>query len=653
MPPRTRERRSSLAALGGFVTPNSVVTLAAAAGTFWLAYDGGGYGLSSRGTAAVALLWVVAVAGALGLGFARPSPASLAVGGLLAALAFWTLLSTAWAASAEDAFAEFNRVVLYLAVFALVAVTAARGARRSWVDGMAVAIAALGVVAVASRLFPGFVDSGELETLLPTAHARLSWPLNYWNGLAVLCALGFPLLLRAGVASRSVLVRGLAIAPLPVLACAIYLASSRGGAAAALLGTAAFVVASASPWRAAVATALATGGSALAVAILHGRPELVNPALGRPPPADEGHAAALLIFLVCAALAVIWAGASRLKVRPPSYAAGRVALAGAAVVLLGLVALAHPIRRVENFKRPPQAFAEDDPDFVQSHLFSSNGSGRWQFWSTALDEFGTKPLNGRGAGSYQAYWAQHGSLAVFVRDAHSLYLEALGELGLIGFGLLVGSFGLGVAIWLARLRRGREAGPERDTTAAAGAAFLAYALAAGIDWMWELPAVSVVGIACLALMAGGTATRALPSRPHVALRAVVAAAAVCLVVAQLIPVLRDHEIGASRSAVARGDTAGALEAAARARDLEPWAATPYLQLALVEEQAGELPRAEESIREAIERNELDWRLWLIAARIQTKRGEIRLARRSLARARALNPRSPLLRTAAAPATKPL
>jgi Flp pilus assembly protein TadD len=37
----------------------------------------------------------------------------------------------------------------------------------------------------------------------------------------------------------------------------------------------------------------------------------------------------------------------------------------------------------------------------------------------------------------------------------------------------------------------------------------------------------------------------------------------------------------------------------------------------------------------------DWHVWLVAARIQAKRGELAAARRSLRRARSLNPRSPL------------
>lgn len=78
-----------------------------------------------------------------------------------------------------------------------------------------------------------------------------------------------------------------------------------------------------------------------------------------------------------------------------------------------------------------------------------------------------------------------------------------------------------------------------------------------------------------------------------------------------------------------------------ARGLQPWAASPYVQLALVEEQLGELDVARYWISEAIERADDDWRLWFIKARLETNAGDIDEARESLARARELNPRSQL------------
>src|SRR2546428_13064590 len=113
-------------------------------------------------------------------------------------------------------------------------------------------------------------------------------------------------------------------------------------------------------------------------------------------------------------------------------AAGTVAVCAVAVAFAG----AEPVRSFETFKRPPREFARPQPDFVRAHLLSGGGSGRWQFWSAALEEFRSRPLLGRGAGSVEAWGAQHRALAYLVRDAHSLYPPTRGELRITGLALL-------------------------------------------------------------------------------------------------------------------------------------------------------------------------------------------------------------------------
>jgi tetratricopeptide (TPR) repeat protein len=166
--------------------------------------------------------------------------------------------------------------------------------------------------------------------------------------------------------------------------------------------------------------------------------------------------------------------------------------------------------------------------------------------------------------------------------------------------------------------------------------------------MWELTAVSVAGIAFLALLTGpATAYRgpssAPPQRPG--LRGVGAvvlvAAAPFLIGAQLIPLLAAQTIKDSQAAVARGDGREALSDALAARRLQSWAASTHLQLALVQETLGNLEAAEGSIRTATAKGPDDWRLWLVRARIETKLGRVAEARTSLHRAIELNPRSPL------------
>src|SRR5262249_52950071 len=89
------------------------------------------------------------------------------------------------------------------------------------------------------------------------------------------------------------------------------------------------------------------------------------------------------------------------------------------------------------------------------------------------------------------FWADHRPTQGFTREAHSLYLETLAELGPVGLALL----GVALLVPLAALRTRQE--PLIAGTAGAYAAFLVHH---AIDWDWKVTALALVGILC------GTAT---------------------------------------------------------------------------------------------------------------------------------------------------
>jgi exopolyphosphatase/pppGpp-phosphohydrolase len=64
-------------------------------------------------------------------------------------------------------------------------------------------------------------------------------------------------------------------------------------------------------------------------------------------------------------------------------------------------------------------------------------------------------------------------------------------------------------------------------------------------------------------------------------------AGVCVILAAALPLLTNREIQASQAAVRAGDLGAAFKRADNARKIEPWATSPYQQLALVSEQAQE------------------------------------------------------------------
>jgi hypothetical protein len=306
------------------------------------------------------------------------------------------------------------------------------------------------------------------------------------------------------------------------------------------------------------------------------------------------------------------------------------------VALVVAVAVSHPLARLHSFAEPP--VASDTPSSVRTHLASGSGSGRWQFWTAAVDEWQSAPAVGAGAGAFAAWWAEHGSLPLFVRNAHSLYLESLGELGAVGFLLASAIWVGGCAIGIRTCRR--LDGEERTWVASATAVALAFAVGAGVEWLWQLPAVSLVGVSALALALGPPArARAPRRRPYV--RAALAALVLLVLVFESVPLLGGHALAESRRAAADRRPLAARDAALRARALEPWSTAPLQQLALLAESRGNLVEAQRWADAARRTNADDWQVRLLAARIETRRGAIRAARADLRAARRLNPRSSL------------
>jgi hypothetical protein len=607
------------------------------------AVNGSGSSPAARSVAAILVWWTLLGAVAFSLAPRAPIPrAAIACAALLAALGLFAALSTGWAPSAERAFSEANRVVLYAGLLLLPVLLAGRGEAGRWADGMALAVIVVAALALGQRLFPGLLPEGELAEQLPNAATRLSYPLGYWNGLGIFIGLGFPLLLRAAVAARSALWRAAAVAPMPVMAGAIYLTSSRGGVAVAVVGSAAFVVLLGRV-RGFLALTLAAAGAAASVAILAARSSLVDGPFDSEAAKDAGLEAALLIAGICVVCALLHALASRaiaLRSAIPHIAWALLVL----VLVAGLIA-ADPAERVRTFKAEPAVEEAPGAAPVGEHLSSGAGSGRWQFWDAAARQWTEHPFAGDGAGSFEPWWAQNGTLDWFVRNAHSLWLETLGELGVVGFLLLAGAFVVGVAAGLGRLRGRLD--EDRATVAALLAVVLGFVLGAAIDWIWQLPAVAALALLSLGLLSGpATIAHARAERPpgtSFAVRAALVLAAWIAICAQALPFLASEEVAASRSAAARGELAEAIDRARAAQAIQPWASSPRLQLALLNEEAGQIGRARRNIAAAIARDESDWRLRVVASRLAIKAGDVDAARRALARARELNPRSQLLR----------
>jgi O-antigen ligase len=468
--------------------------VAAAASVIYLSFNSGGFFPNTTGVAAIVCAQGLVLRTTLaerpfeGFGWALNIP--------LAALALytgWELASTLWAHAPGRALDAYDRSLLYLLAFTLFGSLAHSSLRLRWlIATLAAALAAVCVAGLLTRVLPH---------LWPTPSGfesdRLTYPLTYWNGEGILAAVTLILVVHLACDTeghRSLRLLGAGLVP-PV-ACALLLTFSRGGVGAALLGIVVYVVA-ARP-RGLPAAMLALGPTTfLAVraaydANLLGQPDLLGPGTV----AQGRHVA--WITAACALVAVLLRFAlGRLDRRVDEWALSRApinsrrisAWAGAVAVLAVVVALAlggpHALSR--EYHRFVQGNAAPSTTLVRDRLTSAANNGRLGLWHAALHAYYARKLAGYGAGSYQVEYTRYRrDDAQYVTDAHSLYLQSMAELGLVGVVLIV-VFVVGVAGGLlTRIR-----GPGRAAHAAVLAAVLAWAVHGLVDWDWQLPATSL------------------------------------------------------------------------------------------------------------------------------------------------------------------
>src|SRR6185503_8997764 len=126
---------------------------------------------------------------------------------------------------------------------------------------------------------------------------------------------------------------------------------------------------------------------------------------------------------------------------------------------------------------------------LNKRLLNFSGNGRADLWRLAWDESRNHAVLGAGAGTYERYFLAHQPRGVGrVRDAHGLYIETLAELGPLGLILLLGALVVPLTV-LGQARR-------HPLVPGAAGAYVAYLVHAGVDWDWELPAVTLAGLLC-------------------------------------------------------------------------------------------------------------------------------------------------------------
>ena len=524
---------------------------------------------------------------------------------------------------------ELERGLVYVACVASVLVLASRSDAGRVVIGTWAAVTVVSACALATKLLPGsFTRFDSIDAY------RLSEPIGYWNGLGALAAIGVLLALGVASAPGALPVRLAAAGSLPVLVLTLSFTYSRGAWVALVAGLAACIAFDPRRTRTALyalVVALPVGAAVAATASLPALTGVGTP-LAAAAAAGRWLAAVVVLASAAAALFVAAAVAVEKRVRPAARVSSAamptlMALLSAAVVV-ALVLGGGPASIVERarsaFAAPPPSVAVGQSARVR--LLSLSGSQRTLQWRVALDEFHHSPLVGTGAGTFELHWLAERPVGEKVRDAHSLYLETLGELGLVGLALLA----LVLAVPVAAALRARTT----PLVPAALGAWTTFGVHAGVDWDWELPAVT------LAALAAGAAIVVAARRRAAALalsnRLLGAAAVAVLTGFAVVGLAGNRALGSGWDALARGNAPAALGDAGTAKRWAPWSADPRRLAAAADSVRGRDGEALEEIRAATRIDPLDWDTWF--DRAQLARGAEQRA--SLSRALTLDPLSP-------------
>jgi hypothetical protein len=397
-------------------------------------------------------------------------------------------------------------VLLYLVAFATALVVWRPRAAARWVEpGLAAGTVVVIGGGLAGRLVPGIVTLRENAG----AGARLQQPLTYWNADGVLAAMGLVLCLRiAGDAERPRALRLAAAAGTVPLAVGLYLTFSRGALVALAGGLVVLVVAAAtrSQLRAIAACAL----PCLAAIVAAGLSSSVRLLAGHPSVKERQGAMVLAAVLLAMAGAALLAqlaarrgrraGPVRDRLHLPRWSAAATA---ALVVALVVVPVAAGTGQPPT-TRPDVAFGATNQRLVEV------GSNRPEYWRVALAVWADHPVIGVGSSGYAVEWLKRRRIGESVHDAHSLEIETLAELGLVGAAILAALLG---AVGLAARR---AHGADRALAAGPVAALVTWLLHAALDWDWEMPAVTLVAV----VLAGMLVARAdtVPRRRSTAAR---------------------------------------------------------------------------------------------------------------------------------------
>jgi O-Antigen ligase len=427
----------------------------------------------------------------------RFASVSLKPTGIVAAtgLAAWIALSAAsilWAESKDSAWTSTNRIGFYGVVFTIV-VVGVRGRRTGRALVLVLGASALATcVWLDCRFALGIGGAAFLGR-------RLNDPIGYINGTAALLVMGmWPWLAVAETVGSRVLRCG-ALAAATAIAATCVLCESRAVIPAAALSLAFGLLCAPGRVRRAVNVMLVAAAVALTLpwtlrVYSSGGAEARDLA----PSSSLLMGAGLAILVAAVGVGLVHYAISRAAAASGAERRHRIdRLAGTGIIVGLVAALALGIAVGRPFlARQWHAFTGNHVDLTATNRFIDAGGYRYDLWRVALDEFDEHPLAGLGAGNYDAEYYRLRHNPEYVLQPHSLELQQLAELGVLGFVTLVllcgGVIGAGLS------RRGTLASEDPLIKVAAMGMFVAWLVSTSVDWPYDIP-----GIAGMAFVAAG------------------------------------------------------------------------------------------------------------------------------------------------------
>jgi O-Antigen ligase len=597
----------------------------------WWALSDGAYFATVLLPGAIVLYVLIAITfgfGRVPIAVRGPHAVALAA---LTGFAAWTAISLAWTPARDLAVDYAQRDFAFAAAFAAGLILAASLRGRALLALLP--FLGAGAIVVAVTLIR-VRTAGQLGTLIDTS-GTLQFPFGYRNanaGFFAMLALGsIPVMIRrSGPIGFRMGAAALAAAALSL----VVVSQSRGSVLGVGAGCLVLFLVSRQRLEALIAVLM------VAISVAAVSPQLLDPyqAVGgghELSELQEAMTASVLAAAIAAALTLAYLKLVAPRLSRPSRTATIGAFAAAALVgLIGFTALAgNPIGAIGD---GIDKISNGDRSYGQiegSRFTYAGGLSRLNFWEVALDQAGDDPINGGGAGSFRSTYLTDGSGDYEPRNAHSLPLEVLGELGIVGLLLIATGLVAAVAAALRSRRLGGDSAVLSATALVVAATMLAQA---AVDWSWYFGGQTGP---MLALLGSAAAPAALAhDQVRIGARLAVATAAGLLALTS-IPTFLSARLTNEAAQTWRNDPSAAFSDLDAAASLNPLTDLPLLLKSQIAADSGDDATAIAAARRAISRSPQNWRGHLLAAEALA-RSDRALAKREAESAAALNPYSP-------------